>query len=145
MWMMQGTYLLSQTPGSEKGGHTKPVWWQCREHSLQLSITPCKHLHKDAEIFNVHLKGSSGGALSEGNSEQKSKHHWCKQILSLTNLFRAFSCECNLKSVVNRRHPSKKKGIFNSSGISTVPIPMPSQSQQTRKGRTLTQAMIVPP
>lgn len=39
-----------------------PAQWQCLEHSLQLSITPRKRLHKGAAIWNVHLKASRGGA-----------------------------------------------------------------------------------
>lgn len=114
--MTRGTCICYHRPPGERKmarlcvcPYIFPAQWQCWEHSLQLSITPRKHLHNDVEIFNVHLKGSSGGALSEGNSEQESKHHWCKQILSLKNLFRAFSFVRKFKWVVNRRHASKKE------------------------------------
>lgn len=64
----QAPGLLLQSPGSRKGDTQSLTTYillpsDSDGSSLQLSITPCKHRHKDTVIFDVHLKASSGGAL----------------------------------------------------------------------------------
>lgn len=114
-------------------GHTQrlttyilPAQWQRWEHSLQLSITPCKHLHKDTVTLNVHLKASRGGAVRAAKQTPLENAHTI--IISLIYSIQLWKAITRVKQVANARPPSKK-GIFNKSGISTETIPMLSDRE----------------
>lgn len=111
-----------RSPGQRKGDTQSlticifPAQWQCWEHRLQLSITPRKHLHKDAVIFNVHLKASSRGALravkeffrAVKQPPPMKAYAIINRLIYGIQLWKAIS---GVKWMVNTRHPSKKESL----------------------------------
>ena len=110
--------VTADPPGQRKGDTQSlttcifPAQWQ----SWELSIASRRHLHKDAEISNVHLTASNGRALrgvkalfrAAKQTPLMKAYTIITGLISSIQLWKAIS---RVKQVAHTRHPSKKRNL----------------------------------